>query len=1481
MGRRQKPASRIFLLRPAHFFMSKAPKKATPPTPSDTLQHKLIGLEATKDGFEGLVAALISAATQGQMRLMSSGDQQGIDSLSDPSLSSARRAMQAKRYGANTSFNLNTLLGEMVRASNAYPDIDTWVMPSTKALHAKEAQELRDHAHGLGWSFIALDWTSVSGLPRLAVLCALFPDVTAATLPDGDTKLLLDAIAADPAFATVSTAVLQELRSDDVGLRAAAKHSHFELARIYTDPVLARAIAGPSPAFLKEAPPVERPGLTQSLQNWWNGDKRVAALIGDEGMGKTWQGLGFMRSLETAANPPVVVVIKAKRAENTKNAYEAVLDALVEMFASSYTKINDPRLFWQRRLHRWARSPDKSLKLLVLIDGLDELDPFTWEDWLAPLLTSDVASLYRMILACRSDDWTNRIAVAQSYPELIETVAIAKFEPAERDAYLTARGIDIAEVSKPVLQAALHPRTAFHLTRMATNLKDLRSVTREQLLLRDFQHRYALKGGPMTGEDFRVLVQTMAKKAQDAALHQKAFAMTKGAVLDEVADITGYDKSKMRTVLSDLLSSTWCQRSPSDPTKLEFSDKSLPDAVGMALAAEIEGQDMAQAQDTLERFLEPWGADDILEPILRTCATALMIDKKVGDAICFILLDRWFRVPFHNDAGQDFWRRVHIFRPRLMLDFAEKARNRHFNWLCEWGIACLWEDHPDQRPLVEERLNQWLVHAMLPRYRKHEHAPLERHLNRDHRWQLGRAEVLKRKGMSQWHDAITSAPKTEDAYLPTQAIRTLSFLPRMPLLGLIREWALATAAAGHSDLNSNVAALTRWNKLDHDAFIVALRDCAKALPTQFGLGVGKRAAAILLRLTGLEDHAVLADQIHRPPQVKPGTMLAINGTSIDITPEGQAKSQFLLAALAPFAVDPEMQITPALRTALLPEVTKALQRPGLLYEPGDGKTTVARWFAPELRAASANQIQAPLPTGPDKVEKRELARRTALVAMPGMEEAERRVAGKNFATEVEDTGRGWPTARAYQLSVLPAAEQIAMVVGSPPEQLPEDSEYLLRVPSAATLEALAHSVDFTKSGEEAHRPMKLVWQLLQRHNIPGAQATLDWKTGFQHPERPFAVDAMSVARALDPDNAARVMRDLPWDYHTVQEPLERYMGSDLLAKLPDAEIPGVIARMHPQSLLYLYHERPSLRATLTGPILDWLKDEMLTPRSSHSVGGRFVYYNNRKNHYATFYADHAETIDAMVRQAWDDKRTRRNISFGDTDKPVWPLMRQIGDRNPALAKEVWEGSLAENRGAFMSSIEAYPAGLGDSPEAEAMRLEALRRHDTDDHLYSACIALQKKGHQATVIGEVRRNWQSAMAIEKARALTMAGFLYPSAEAQALWQELARPQAGWLLTVYDKAWGHFRDGQFAHHWAGVLSKSDDTAEVWTAYLLMLETLDSRLSVDSPVFDVPCKSWKAHWLDFLSERRGKVRAENEKAWKDTQLLTEKVNTMVYID
>lgn len=78
------------------------------------VQDALLKLAPTREGFEGLTASLIDAATGGAIKLFASGDQLGVDGVAEPVGTGPRQAMQSKRYYPATALSRTALLGDPV-----------------------------------------------------------------------------------------------------------------------------------------------------------------------------------------------------------------------------------------------------------------------------------------------------------------------------------------------------------------------------------------------------------------------------------------------------------------------------------------------------------------------------------------------------------------------------------------------------------------------------------------------------------------------------------------------------------------------------------------------------------------------------------------------------------------------------------------------------------------------------------------------------------------------------------------------------------------------------------------------------------------------------------------------------------------------------------------------------------------------------------------------------------------------------------------------------------------------------------------------------------------------------------------------------------------------------------------------------------------------------------------------------------------------
>ena len=442
--------------------MQNSTVRPSPPFPA--LHRALLALAATREGFEALGAAVIDELSGGMIRLMPSGDQQGVDGVSSEAASGPRRAMQAKRYRDRTALKLGELLSEMDRASEAFTELETWVLVTTRTLFAKEKEALARHAETLGWTFISLDWGVASGVPLLAAACAATPAVDA-LLFDSAARRELAALRAGDLWRNPAADLVARLSAPRAGFIPAQHAAAVALQTLYDDPIAARHRAGPSPALLTEAPPVVRTQVQTDIGDWWSADEPILALLGGEGVGKTWAALEGLRLLAGRPEGPLPLIISSETARHSPDALAAVVAALVELGEEAGVRVREPARYWRRKLLLWRTGGGAAI--LVLVDGLDEAMEVRWPKFLASLLEARWNGLFRLVVTCREDEWAGDVGLGNGELGGARAVTIPNFSVDERDAFLTGRGVVLADVSDDVLAACLHPRTAFHLTRLA------------------------------------------------------------------------------------------------------------------------------------------------------------------------------------------------------------------------------------------------------------------------------------------------------------------------------------------------------------------------------------------------------------------------------------------------------------------------------------------------------------------------------------------------------------------------------------------------------------------------------------------------------------------------------------------------------------------------------------------------------------------------------------------------------------------------------------------------------------------------------------------------------------------------------------------------------------------------------------------------------------------------------------------------------
>lgn len=124
-------------------------------------------------GFEGLIAKLLEVMTGRHFHLAKSGYQEGRDMSSRDSYQNVI-AIECKRYKKTTQLDERELLGELDQVKVGIPDLDIWVLITSRDVDSKLNESLHRKAAQDGIDFAVI--ADGDGEPSsLAVLCANSP----------------------------------------------------------------------------------------------------------------------------------------------------------------------------------------------------------------------------------------------------------------------------------------------------------------------------------------------------------------------------------------------------------------------------------------------------------------------------------------------------------------------------------------------------------------------------------------------------------------------------------------------------------------------------------------------------------------------------------------------------------------------------------------------------------------------------------------------------------------------------------------------------------------------------------------------------------------------------------------------------------------------------------------------------------------------------------------------------------------------------------------------------------------------------------------------------------------------------------------------------------------------------------------------------------------------------------------------------------
>ncbi len=428
--------------------------------------------------------------------------------------------VECKRYRGDTSLSERELVSEIHIATSQDPQIDIWILATSRNVDANVARWLQEMSRERGIDHLILQCGSAGDPGDLDVLCASASarvlKSCAPILPNGTSELetYLSAVCSGANFSAQLQRIRSALDGGTVGLPTFRNRLNEKLGQAMRseDASVGRFERRLDVAGVGEVRDILRLGVRAQLDAFMNASPQPASstlclVHGEEGNGKSWAVASWAYDRMGRENAPVVFWFSAG-ACTSESPIRQLADHATEALASG-REIN-----FFAKLQRWIEGVTSRQQLLVVLDGINERQAITF--WARHLVRSiaDFKGHVSIIVTCRTQTWTDELAERLSLrPHLIEVLPFNDNEFAE-----ALIGMDPADVERlrrvgPLVRKPRYLATALEVVRELQTGEDL---TVERLFYEAMRARVRTRTDyPLGGRDFEVLLRDLAQRASE------------------------------------------------------------------------------------------------------------------------------------------------------------------------------------------------------------------------------------------------------------------------------------------------------------------------------------------------------------------------------------------------------------------------------------------------------------------------------------------------------------------------------------------------------------------------------------------------------------------------------------------------------------------------------------------------------------------------------------------------------------------------------------------------------------------------------------------------------------------------------------------------------------------------------------------------------------------------------------------------------
>lgn len=652
--------------------MTRTRKKVPPPTALSPIARVLYALDPSGwTGFEGLIATLLQAVCRQRLLLSSSGLQSGLDARSsqhDP----LHVAVECKRYDATTPLSERELVSEIEIACASNPQLDLWVLATTRSVSVQEDRVLHEACRRRGIDYLTLDCAIPPNVGTLDALCvdqagAALEFLATAGVPHDQQERFRDAVAALEGLDGVADRVSwfrSQLDARSVGFGSYREGLNTRLLKDLGDPQrclrrfhCALASDGNPPSVA----PIPRVRLTSRLQQCWedavgSSQPRVVALLGDEGDGKSWVLADWVRSLLERPDAPAVFFVPAR--EPSGSAHAVLAQHGVHF--GELPSVDVARL----RFARWFGA-GTGRRSIVVFDGINErLDVPLWSG-LVHELVDGYGEAVLIVLTCRRHTW--RAHYQSSIVAQVDEIDVGPFDDNEFALAMRQLPVARADAIRSLGPLVRKPRYFHCAVAHAAAFCEPHELTVPLLYYLDWRHRHSLRPAlSPTVEDFESSLMALAARLRDRQLPIAGADATFIASPNHSSDL-----------VEELASGGVLRRSATGSWRVEPPFLAL--GCGLYLAGALQehgGVVEAQVEAAWSILGDTSGWDLTADVMAHAFRHALSEPTRFSSATPIALLIVWSECLNALDSATDAIEKLGPLRPELLVEFAEAIWDR-------------------------------------------------------------------------------------------------------------------------------------------------------------------------------------------------------------------------------------------------------------------------------------------------------------------------------------------------------------------------------------------------------------------------------------------------------------------------------------------------------------------------------------------------------------------------------------------------------------------------------------------------------------------------------------------------------------------------------------------------------------------------------------------------------------------------------------